>query len=121
MVKKSRFTFGRRVNLILFIFLILATIFYFVLRYQLPWVSNILPDIISIGVLSLLISVLVDKETSVDMFAIIFGSIFFISIGLFIYGLNQDVQFLVDTAPEFIAVSFVTVVISLVLRRKLLI
>lgn len=121
MAKKSKFSFGTRVNIMLFLFLILSTIFYFVLRYQIPWVRNILPDIISIGIMTLLISVLVDRKTSVDMFAIVFGSILFVSTGMFIYGLTQDVAFFVDIAPEFIGISLITVIISLTLRRKLLI
>ena len=118
---KKKFSFGKNVNFILSILLIISLILYFSLRFVYPWVRNILPDIMSIGVLTLLISLMIDNKTPVDVFLVVFGGIFMISVGLFVYGINNNVRFLIDISPEFIGVSLVTFIVAFIKRRKILV
>jgi hypothetical protein len=114
MVSKARLKLRNTINLILLIIFVVAFIGYFAFP-NIVFINNVTPDAMGLVSLSFVINMLIHRNTKVITYMLVFGSIFVSSILCYTFasGFWKDISF------ELIAVSFITLVITILLRKKI--
>lgn len=115
---KKNVAVRNKINFILFIFFTLSSIIYFTFKNSHEWVRNVFPDAMALVFLSFLLNVMIHRNTKVNVYIIVFGSLFVIFSVLFAIGTINNYIFITDISQEFIAISLITVIIAVIMRKK---
>ena len=96
-----------------------ALVVYFTFRVKYDWVHLIVPEFLGVTLLAIIITIAVKKNDSVKLFTLVLSVIFLIGVMLFIYGRANDIQFLVDLAPELLGSTLIGIVFGFIFQRKI--
>lgn len=105
----------------LFIILSLAVFVYFILRSRFWWVQYILPEFVGVAWISIMVAISVKKNTPLGLFMAGLLVIFILAVLGFSYGGQKDIHFLVDIMPEFMGNTLIGLILSLMVRKKVMV
>jgi len=120
-MSKTNLAIRNKINFILFLFFVVSSITYFLFRTSHVWVRSIFPDAMALVFLSFLLNMMIHRNTKLITYMLVFGSIFVVFVGLFILGTLNNYLFITDISQEFISVSFITLIVALILRKKIVV
>lgn len=108
--------------LLFFLFLLIISMFaYFGLGHKIDWLRNILPDFIGVSILTIIFFFTIKSSIPLKILSIVYAAIFLTSVGLYILGIQRDIEFLIDVSPELIVTSIVGIIIAIFFKKKVLV
>lgn len=112
---------GRLKNLMIWLLLsVLAiSIFTYFLFSGVVWVRNIVPEFIGASLMGLVLVIFIKRNMRLVTFLMIFGSILFLSLLLFVLGRSLNSSAIIDIIPEFIGYSGFGLLLSLFFHKKM--
>jgi hypothetical protein len=116
-MKKEKFK-----NKILFIssiFFIVLNILYFMYRDVNVWIVDIIPEFMGTILLGFFIILALKRGMSLKLYISIIGLILFLGTMGYAYGIMNDIRFLTDLSPELLGSTGISLVLSIIFKRKI--
>ena len=92
---------------------------YFLLRDVYTWVPMIIPEFLGVSLLAILITFALKKNTLFAVYMIVLFGILCLGVIGFIYGRFNNIRFLVDLCPELLGSTGLSLVFSLIFRKRI--
>ena len=105
----------------LWIVLILSFLAYLFLYDKLSFMRNIIPEFIGVSLFSLVVYTGISKQTRMVTFYSLFGILFIISVLIYIYGIVENITFIIDIVPELIGATSLALILSIFFHKKMII
>jgi len=117
MVKKEKTK--NKILFVLGILFIIGLTIYFLFRDYHRWVIDIIPEFLGVIVLGFFITYALRKNISFKQYLITMFIIVIIGILAYIYGINNNVRTLKDLAPEILGSTGLSLILSLLFKKRI--
>jgi hypothetical protein len=116
-MKKEKFK-NKLLLILSFIFIVL-TITYFKFRDTSIWIVDILPELMGSVLLGVFIIIALKKRVSMKQYLTTIIIVLMVGIFLYIYGINNNIRFLIDLSPELLGSTGLSLILSVIFKRKI--
>lgn len=120
MTNHKKEQFKHKVLLVLSIVFAISLGVYFYFRNSYAWVPEVIPEFIGFAWLGIIIVYAIKKNTKMQDFLLLFGSILLIALISFAIGWQRDIRFLADVMPEFVGATGLGILLSIIFKKKMM-
>lgn len=116
-MKKEKFK--NKILVFLSILFIIGLWSYFKFRNTTIWVADIIPEFLGSILLGFLIIFALKKRTKFIVYSSVLTIVIIIGVIAYMYGVMNNIQFLTDLGPELLGSTGISLVLSLIFKRKI--
>lgn len=98
---------------------VLSLISYFLFRFKYNWIGDIVPEFMGISLLGILVTLALKQNTKFIVFIIGLTISLFLTIYGYVYGVDNNISFLIDLSPELIGSIGLSLILSLIFKKKI--